>query len=693
MQSLKNRLQNDSRGCDLVAQGKTCGGAMDCAQGKSLGASRGVFNTRLVSILAFVGLLLSMSVHGADDLPALPVNGDLPSFEAEDLQSEFEFRTEEIVLPTLDGEIPLPVERSAGPRILIQEIRFERLPEFPDVGITRQAVESMVEFRRQKLMLQDQQTESGFTTEELDEVGGYLKRFVVNGENAADLSAEKAKELARLVRLQRSKRGLTYGDIEAIAEEVTAFYRSKGFFLARAYVPAQDVVDGVISLTIFEGRLGKILTDASEFEAGGYSEHLITSSINKLVGKAVYGAAVEEEIYLLNDFAGISALGYFSQGDALGDTNLRIRIRDQKKWALFSRADNHGTIFSGNRRLYTVFEWLSPFGRGDVVSMGYLKSTTLDSDINIGDTDIGIFSYRIPLTPKTGVKIAVEYNDFTVNPDGDDTLASLDLRGVNHVGSVSVWHKLLRSRKRNVSLGAALTDKQTKIESTHDLQAANRDHAYGLELSVQTDFLNESPKMLNIVNARIRYSNIVDEVDEGRGSNHYALGADSSSLFLIPMPYIEADTRLLFHSKWQYSESSLIGLDRTSLGGVSAVRAYTTADFSADKSAFASVEWFVPFAERFNADVLGQKLNNLLQWGVFYDYGYGERNSFEGGIQNTKVTLSGGGLLFKLTWRDQFSSQISFSYPGLSTIENDIAGSLNIDDDSVRTYIDFSYRI
>ena len=238
-----------------------------------------------------------------------------------------------------------------------------------------------------------------------------------------------------------------------------------------------------------------------------------------------------------------------------------------------------------------------------------------------------------------------------------------------------------------------MTDKQTKIKSIIELPAANQDHARGLELSVQTDFLNESPKILNIANVQIQYSDLVNEVADGRGANLYAIRADTSSLFFIPAPYIEADTRLLFHSKWQYSESSLPGFEKFSLGGVSAVRAYTTADFAADKSAFASVEWFVPLAERFNADVLGQKLNNLLQLGLFYDYGYGEQNSFERGIKNTKVKLSGGGLLFKLAWRDQFNAQLSFSFPGLSSIENDVGGKLEIDDDSVRTYIDFSYRI
>jgi hemolysin activation/secretion protein len=46
---------------------------------------------------------------------------------------------------------------------------------------------------------------------------------------------------------------------EALAEaaaRITRFYRSRGFLVARANLPAQDIAGGTVRLDIQEGRLG-----------------------------------------------------------------------------------------------------------------------------------------------------------------------------------------------------------------------------------------------------------------------------------------------------------------------------------------------------------------------------------------------------------------------------------------------------
>ncbi|MCH8156826.1 MAG: hypothetical protein IID18_03580, partial [Nitrospinae bacterium] len=51
---------------------------------------------------------------------------------------------------------------------------------------------------------------------------------------------------------------MTLGLLMLIANEVTAHYAQKGFFLARAYVPEQEISAGVIKMKIVEGRVGRI---------------------------------------------------------------------------------------------------------------------------------------------------------------------------------------------------------------------------------------------------------------------------------------------------------------------------------------------------------------------------------------------------------------------------------------------------
>lgn len=51
---------------------------------------------------------------------------------------------------------------------------------------------------------------------------------------------------------------LTLGILTLYANEVTAAYASRGYFLARAFIPEQEIQNGVILLQVVEGKLGNI---------------------------------------------------------------------------------------------------------------------------------------------------------------------------------------------------------------------------------------------------------------------------------------------------------------------------------------------------------------------------------------------------------------------------------------------------
>jgi len=50
-------------------------------------------------------------------------------------------------------------------------------------------------------------------------------------------------------------------DFEGLSEavrEVTSFYRTRGYFLAQAYLPRQELTSGTLEIHVLEGRIGKI---------------------------------------------------------------------------------------------------------------------------------------------------------------------------------------------------------------------------------------------------------------------------------------------------------------------------------------------------------------------------------------------------------------------------------------------------
>ncbi len=53
-------------------------------------------------------------------------------------------------------------------------------------------------------------------------------------------------------------RAMTLGNLREAAAKISAFYNARGHFLAQAYVPAQDVSGGSVTIAVVEGRYGKV---------------------------------------------------------------------------------------------------------------------------------------------------------------------------------------------------------------------------------------------------------------------------------------------------------------------------------------------------------------------------------------------------------------------------------------------------
>ena len=52
--------------------------------------------------------------------------------------------------------------------------------------------------------------------------------------------------------------------LNAMADKISAFYASEGYFLARAFIPKQEIKDNTAVITIYEGRINKVIVKGNE---------------------------------------------------------------------------------------------------------------------------------------------------------------------------------------------------------------------------------------------------------------------------------------------------------------------------------------------------------------------------------------------------------------------------------------------
>lgn len=77
-----------------------------------------------------------------------------------------------------------------------------------------------------------------------------IKSFKLEG----DIKSFSVSELQNLL-LDLNGKSLAFDQIQIAADRIKDFYNSKGFFLAQAIIPKQEIKDGVLIIFINEGKL------------------------------------------------------------------------------------------------------------------------------------------------------------------------------------------------------------------------------------------------------------------------------------------------------------------------------------------------------------------------------------------------------------------------------------------------------
>ena len=648
---------------------------------------------------------------------------------------DFSFGNKEPYL-TSDIDVPAVRDRAEGPSIEVTEFRFDAVPEFPDLGITRQSVEVEAEKLRRQFTEKPNQLDSGFTPAELnviaerlpeirlpddvngsyaqadlEEIGDYILS-ISQGRQRKKVSDYEVKGLARLVadlvaeqevvaevdlsvldaslmtdliaviRRQRAERGLSYSELEEVAAAITRFYRSRGVFLAQAYIPVQTVDAGVVTLSVLEGKLGTVVVKANK----KYSAELLAKSFDGMLGMGVRAKSIEEELYLLNDYPGLGVYGFFAAGESFGETALNLQVNEEKSWRVTVKADNHGSRFTGDNRLYTAVDWLNPTGAGDQLTLGYLKSW---DPLN---SDVALFQYRLPLfSNRTQVYVAADKNEFTVEDPSDPTIQQLELQGTNTNFRVGLDQHLVRTRQFSLTLGGALTDKKTEFESsTTDLSDLGVGaHVQGTEININFSTVSEYWKLLNMGYVTLQYGDHKENSELRSDDGFYKFAMDYSLLKFFNIPFTSTESRFIVRSKLRYSESDLPAFEQLPLGGADAVRAFTVSEFSADQAAYLGAEWYVDMPRALNTEIFdGTTLNDLMEVALFVDGAYGSVNEKVSKASDTWANMAGVGLLFKFNWKSRIGAELSFSKPVSSKSGAENFGN---DADSIQTYLKVTF--
>ena len=461
----------------------------------------------------------------------MPEITEMPEFERKSLLKDLD-------IPGVRDRDPDP---ESGPRLNIVKFRLEGIVEYPELGITKNDIEKLIDEIRFDLMEEYKVEESGFTQSELEDVSKLLVEIEEEtlDRHVTDLEVQK---LIWLVREQRSNRGVTLGQIETVADRITQFYRQRGFILAKAYIPRQEVRDGIVTLTLLLGTLGEIEVIGN----ARYSGENLSSTFDDMFSLPVTSSAVEENLYLINDFPGMTATGFFQPGAQVGDTKLNINVESEKSYEANVRLDNHGSKQTGEYRLYGEIFWHNPAGNADQLQLATLVT------VNPDNTDFYQLRYSTRLfSPRFNVSYGASNNSFVLGPGNSETINNLGIFGETIQSDITATYSMKRSRTASYFIDLVYD----KIESQTRLGGVGGGNNTSLDdivnntsLKFRYDVLDESDKILHQGDVSLVSGDFEVGAELGQDEKYDILKLNYSLLTFIKVPFFDAGSRVIYRA-------------------------------------------------------------------------------------------------------------------------------------------------
>jgi hemolysin activation/secretion protein len=438
--------------------------------------------------------------------------------------------------------------------------------------------------------------------------------FVVQG-NTVIADAELQALLADL-----KGRTVNLGDVQAGARRITLLYRERGYPLARAYLPAQEIENGVIRINVLEGRYGEITANNTS-RAGGFALRPLQAL---QPGETVQADALTRSLLLLQDVPGTDIKSTLKPGASTGTTDLLVDVQPGPLVSGSVDADNYGNRFVGEYRLGGTLDVNNPLGLGDRLS---LRAVGSDEDQHYGR-----IGYQLPVTPwATQVGVAYSDMDYQLGKDFED----LHAHGNARIASVYAIQPLLRSRELSLTTQLQFDDKRLKddIDEVDDksdkhsrvvtlaFNGTSRDELLGGGL---TSFsLAWSSGSLNIDGST---KQLADNATAGTQGQFNKVTPS-----LVRLQRLTDRFSLYTQLQGQWSDSNLDSSEQFYLGGAYGVRAYPQGEAAGDQGWLANVE-------------LRYALTEAWQLSTFVDHGEVRINKNPWTSDDNHRSLSGTGL-------------------------------------------------
>ncbi|MHC8373289.1 ShlB/FhaC/HecB family hemolysin secretion/activation protein [Pseudomonas sp. MDT1-85] len=424
--------------------------------------------------------------------------------------------------------------------------------------------------------------------------------------------------------------------LNELLKVITDHYIEKGLVTSRAYLPQQDLSGGHLKVLVVEGRLEGL----KGAEGGKLSDRELGMAFPGKSGDLVNLREIEQMVDQLNRLPSNQVQMELAPGKNVGGSEVLVKNTPKKPWRAGLSRSNEGQRSTGEQQWGTTFDWDSPLGLADQLSMRGSHDAMSDHQHTSGSA---MLNYTLPwgwwnfsyVYNHTEYRSQIAANGYNFKQTGD-----------------SENHQLHAER-------VIYRDAQSKTSLTSGLSwLGTNNYIEDSKLDLSSNRISEAQLGVNH-GRRIggAYANFDLGMQEGIGAfgaqdnGHPGPGEPDARYrkYAATLSYLHpfklwGESFLLGNMlTGQRSEDVLFSSQRTSLGGQSSIRGYKDQSLSGDSGGYwrndlswthpVTLDWMRPFFTEYST-------------GLGYDVGV-IRNDRYNGEQHGR--LSGNALEFSAT--------------------------------------------
>ena len=400
-----------------------------------------------------------------------------------------------------------------------------------------------------------------------------------------------------------------FEDLLRVAKKITKYYQAKGFLTSYAFIPSQNIKNGVVTICIVESKVDSIDIEGNRWARSWYLKNIIMGKNGLREGDVFNAGALQGALREINQEDYIEAQSVVSKND--DKTQLKLDVKDRFPLKFDFAWDDYGRSYTGVQRASFLLGLDNVTGMGDKIYGGTILSS--------GATGV-LAGYSVPISPY-GTRLSCDFSNSNSNLGGPYKF--LNVKGKAQSYALRITHPLIENAK-------------TSVVAYTGIDFVNA--------STESKLLNSTLSDYNLYVLRSGFHGMTDDKN-GRwiGTLGFDVGLPGATKGEIRGPQgvffklVAGATRVqrlfgrtigILRVNGQYSPNRLYTAEQMQIGGPYTLRGYQPAELIGDYGVTGTAEIRTPIPGL--RKILPNKLkfiDDKVRLAVFYDFGWVQEHS------------------------------------------------------------------